>query len=120
VARDQHLSVYHAVGKLLHYKRQQPGEQQGEGTGSQQQQQQEQHAGTQAGSSKRAKQHQEGGTGDDSDVEIIDVSSSQQEQQHNSRWVSRAVRCGHQTPCSILFTDLCTLSGTGLRTHLGF
>ncbi|WIA32153.1 hypothetical protein OEZ86_003002 [Tetradesmus obliquus] len=71
VARDQHLSVYHAVGKLLHYKRQQPGEQQGEGAGSQQQP-------AAAGSSK-----QEG----DSDVELVDAAASQQEQQQaNSRF----------------------------------
>jgi hypothetical protein len=83
VARDQHLSVYHAVGKLLHYKRQQPGQQQqGEGNSSQQQQ----HAGAGAGSSKKAKQQEDGG-GANSDVEIIDAAASQQEQQTNSRWV---------------------------------
>lgn len=73
VARDQHLSVYHAVGKLLHYKRQQPGEQQGEGAGSQQQQP------AAAGSSKQER---------DSDVELVDAAASQQEQQQaNSRCV---------------------------------
>jgi predicted exporter len=78
VARDQHLSVYHAVGKLLHYKRQQPGESDSL--------QQQQHAGAAAGSSKKAKQQEEGG-GDDSDVEIIDAAASQQELQTNSRCV---------------------------------
>lgn len=70
VARDQHLSVYHAVGKLLHYKRQQPGEQQpGEPPASEQpppppQQQQQ---------------------GDDDDVEIIDVDAITGLQQVSSR-----------------------------------
>jgi hypothetical protein len=98
VARDQHLSVYHAVGKLLHYKRQQPGEQQqGEG-GSSQQQQQQQHAGAGAGSSKKAKQQEDGG-GSDSDVEIIDAAASQQEQQTNSRWVKSVETYHIGTPC---------------------
>ncbi|KAF6251232.1 hypothetical protein COO60DRAFT_657908 [Scenedesmus sp. NREL 46B-D3] len=80
VARDQHLSVYHAVGKLLHYKRQQPGEQ-AESDCLQQQQP----AAAGAGGSKAAKQQEDGGA-NDSDVELIDAEASQQEQQANSRF----------------------------------
>jgi hypothetical protein len=95
VARDQHLSVYHAVGKLLHYKRQQPGEQQGEGAGSQQQQQQ-QAAG--AGSSKVTQPQGDEGGGD-SDVEVIDAAASQQEQQQaNNRCVGSGSSCDDLEP----------------------
>lgn len=78
VSRDQHLSVFHAVGKILHYKRQQPDD----GTSASQQQQQ-----YSAGMSAAA--------GERRDSDVIDLSDADaalqaQDISSNSRYIQAA------------------------------
>lgn len=100
VSRDQHLSVFHAVGKILHYKRNQPEDAAAAARSDGAQEQQQQHAtgNTAAAAAAGAAVAEDDGI----DLCSVDVDAPQMPRLSSTRWEGLSFVYHHSSQCASL------------------